>query len=253
MRIILQKRDISIFRELAASRFLTVPQISNLCFNGKVEATKKRLQKLKNCAYLESERILWGCPPCVWLRPKAATFIDHRLKRRPATSPAIATLQHEIAVRDFRTAILVQQKNSNSTLEECSIAPSALSFGSESWLRPDAFLSLGTPAPQHFFVEIDRGTESLCELMEKAEEYRRLLKAGVFARRCGSATTEYKKHPFRVLLLLSSERRQENLLTALSTQGFREFVLTTSVDRACKTPFGCIWRAPAGGTALRLL
>ncbi len=52
----LQERDLALFRNLFESRVMTAAHVSVLHFDGKAEATKKRLQRLKAAGFITERR-----------------------------------------------------------------------------------------------------------------------------------------------------------------------------------------------------
>jgi len=236
------------FDVLKGCHFLTLPQLSQLVFYSNTEATKKRIQKLRTAGYVHCQRLLPSAPSCVWLTRKAGRLVDAlNLRKGGFRAPPLACLEHEISVRDFRLRVLLEAARIGVVVTLASIDPNVIAFDLElTRHKPDAFFSLNGEPPLHFFVEVDRGTESVPVFIRKIKQYERVYKAGAFALRCGSPREEYKQHPFRVLCLFSSPARQETVLKALRQRGYRSFVLAAQFQDACGTPFGPIWTNPDG-------
>lgn len=216
-----------------------------------METARKRIQKLRRTAYLHSEKILSDQPACVWLSLAGMKIVvPNPGGRREAYRPAIATLQHEIAVRDFLTAF---RKNEIGIIETWSIDSNGIGFGKgQHRVKPDGFFTARIKSEsRHLFFEIDLGSEPLHRLTRRILAYRQFFKCGGFAERLGISAHEFKKHPFRVLTIFTSERRQKDFLANLEAEGLRNFVLAAPIETACSDPFGRIWTNCRGESGLR--
>src|SRR5690349_14639011 len=111
----LQGRDFSLLRSLFESRVMTTDHAAAIYFDGKNEAAKKRLQKLK-VAGLVGERPRRAFEPSVlFLTRKGLELLQEQgvLAQYPAFSlPALdrrarvsdLTIRHELEVMDVKTA-----------------------------------------------------------------------------------------------------------------------------------------------------
>src|SRR5690348_887111 len=111
----LQERDVTLLRDLFESRLMTSAHVAVLHFEGRGEAAKKRLQKLK-AASLIGERPRRASDPAVhFLTTKAITLLRAQgildgypklaqltLNKRAQVSAL--TVQHELAVMDVKAA-----------------------------------------------------------------------------------------------------------------------------------------------------
>src|SRR5918994_22326 len=112
----LQDRDLAIFRGLFESRLMTLGHISQLYFDGRSEAAKKRIQNLKSARYLgERSRRVYE-PSILHLRERAfielsasgkiseyPRFTWKQLHKRLQVSDS--TLRHELDVLKVKTSL----------------------------------------------------------------------------------------------------------------------------------------------------
>ena len=189
-------RGILRLRGLFESRVMTLAHITALYFDGKKEMTKKRLQKLK-AAGLIRERPRRVSDPSIlhltWmgylsLRDNGQVEDDSRLSpktftRRMRVSPL--TLSHEIAIGDALMAYTVALRdNERFKLLEFSVWPRRYSFIVDRAYRrvevqPDGYIRIldksdSEKSELHFFLEVDRGTETIERLAEKCVNYRNI-------------------------------------------------------------------------------
>src|ERR1035438_3208042 len=114
----LQDRDFALLRGLFESRLMTAAHVSSLYFDGRREATKKRLQKLKVEGLIGERTRRAYEPSLLFLSPKGLAVLKDRgvlaeypaltiaaLQKRVAVSPL--TLAHELEVMDVKVAFHV--------------------------------------------------------------------------------------------------------------------------------------------------
>jgi hypothetical protein len=115
-------------------------------------------------------------------------------------------------------------------------------------VRPDGYFRLTAPGspPLDFFLEVDRSTEALRILVEKARGYRAFYRTGGFARRSGGSPVDFNKYPFRVLMVFMTAERRNNVAELLlhDRPPIRSQVLLTTFAEAISDPFGPIWVTP---------
>jgi Replication-relaxation len=241
---LIQPRDMQVFAELNTCRFLSLPQLAQLCFNGNLETARKRLQKLRGAGYIECQRLLHAVPACVWMTAKASTLLGR--PRSHSHRPNLASLRHELVIRDFRMRLLLDAPEYGMDVETVRVQAEDISFNVRGCRhRPDAFLTLGGKTRKHYFLEIDLGTESIRVFTRKIEQYERLFKRGAFAARFDAPPGRYRDYPFQVLAVFDSPTRQERVLAALREDGYRHFLLAARLPEACATPLAEIWTSPA--------
>lgn len=266
----IQERDITLLRGLFESRVMTSAHIADVYFEGRKEAAKKRLQKLKG-AGLIGERPRRASEPAALhvTRPGLNLLRDHGvLAQYPAFSmPALEkrarvsdmTLRHELMVQDVKAAFYRAVRGSeNLSIAEFGTWPrlyefeSTTSDGSPVTVKPDGFIRInesgvGCELSEHtFFLEVDRSTESQDILASRAVSYLNYYKSGGFASRNRALQSAFKEYPFRVLMVFKTNRRRSNLAERLlqCTPPIRTHVCLATIDKVCVNPFGEIWIQP---------
>lgn len=234
MPIILQERDLSILHELAYCRFLTLAQISVLCFGGRTEAAKKRLQKLRKAGLIRKHSPnLFAFSIYMPASPASAALGNERGNRRfTRRTPSSATLQHEIALRDVRAYVYEAARVGHFSVEEFSIDSSQLAFEvGETVTRPDGYFALRRgDKVWRLFVEVDNGSEPYSTLLKRVAMYRAYFKTGGFANRCGGVQEEYRRYPFRLLIIFNSDKRSKALVAQNASLTVQGFVVVSSLQ-----------------------
>jgi hypothetical protein len=269
--VLLQPRDFALLQGLFESRVMTLSHIAALFFEGKDEAAKKRVQKLKAGGFIgerprrvnepgilfltrkgfataETEGLLSEFPKC-----SAASF-----EKRVAISPL--TLRHELDVLDVKASLVSAiQKTERFKVAEFCTWPLLHSFEASHpktkasvVVKPDGFIRIHEDDPdgglsEHtFFLEVDRSTESQEVLATKAHCYLDYYRSGGFAVSCGGERSAYKEFPFRVLIVCKSEERRDNAAKRLlqNNPPILTQVWVTTLGEISKSPLGEIWVRP---------
>ena len=269
----LQARDIALLRGLFECRVMTKDHATGLYFEGKGEAAKKRLQKLK-AAKLIADRPRKAFEPSILfltrdgldLLQKRGVLNDYpafdlpALDRRARVSDL--TIRHELEVMDVRTAFHAAIKSvANFTIAEFSTWPLLNEFmayrpgqdGMKVLVKPDGFIRIheteanGGKFERTFFLEVDRSSEVQDRLVAKVACYFEHYKSGSFAVRNGAPRDDYKQFPFRVLIVFKSAERRNNTAERLLQANlpiFKQVCLATLED-VIRDPLGAIWINPA--------
>jgi hypothetical protein len=111
----LQERDLAILQGLFESRLMTLTHVTHLYFNGRGEAAKKRIQRLKDDRYVRERARRVYQPSILHLSRRAFAELSSRgmlseypklawnqLEDRAKVSEL--TLRHELQVLDVKTA-----------------------------------------------------------------------------------------------------------------------------------------------------
>ena len=265
----LQNRDAEILRGLFDSRLMTLAHISALYFDGRQEAGKKRIQKLKAAGLIGERKRKVYEPSILFLTRQGFTLLTERgllegfpqmgwtsLQKRLQVSDL--TLRHELQVMDAKAAVgAALQRGDIFKLAEFSTWPVLFQFeasptrGSELLVKPDAFVRIrehaGKEIFEHtFFVEVDRSTETLDTLAQKALCYLDFYQRGGLAVRSGRPRSEYKDFPFRVMMIFKTDERRNN--TAEKLLAGNPPILTqvwlTTMREMLGDPLGRIWTRP---------
>lgn len=244
--IVLQPRDYDFLACLLDSRLMTLKQIAALQFEGRIEAAKKRLQKLQFAGLLlqrerrPQESGIYHLSREGYRILKAARTSEIEkdvgwaaIYRRQRISEFM--LGHELAVVDLKVAISAGLKQRPEfDLVEMSTLPDRYKFRAIDALpesggvrfrslvvKPDGFLHVREkreneePMDHYIFIEVDRGTESIGRILRKLRLYRQFYRKGGFALRRGATREEFNRFPFRVLTSFHSARRRDNVVQQL--------------------------------------
>ena len=277
-----QLRDFDILRGLFESRLMTQEQASRLYFDGKGEAAKKRLQKLKALRLIaERERRVYH-PAILYLTKRGFDCLAahgklsdyprlgwHQLEKRAQVSDL--TLSHEIDVMQVKTAFSVALRATGRfAVAEFSTWPMLYQFKASKPLqvgqygagdmvvKPDGYMRLHEPVrlpdgsasdeyDEHlFFLEVDRSTESQETLAMKAHGYRDYFQRGGLALRYGYKAEDYKSFAFRVLMVFRNAERRNNCaetLLRMNPPVLTQVWLATQED-VLRDPLGAVWMRP---------
>jgi len=263
-RLQIGERDIAVLRGLFESRVMMIAHASALFFDGHLEYAKKRLRLLKAEGLIaERERRpnepsvlrlsrdglrLLSENGCLIGYPKAAVA-----SRERRLSGSDLTLRHELDVLDVRAAFhLAAKKRGDVSVSRFSTWPLLHEFearGAEGrcLVKPDGFLRLESGGRSHaFFLEVDRSTETHDTLVSRASAYLDHYRSGGFARRNGSRADEFKKHPFRVLMVFKTAERRNNVAESLlrSPMPILSLAWLATLEEVRRNPLGAIWTVP---------
>lgn len=261
----IQVRDIAILHNLFLSRIMTQAHIAALHFSGKSEYAKKRLQHLKAAGYIAQRPRSIKEPAVLYLDRLGFKLLhDHgilsayphlsksALERRAKVSER--TECHELAVMDVKAA-MVPALQPLFHITEFSTWPLLHQFNVphprtrvNTTIQPDGYIRIreGDQCEYSFFFELDRGTEQLQVLYDKAICYLQFYRCGGFAERNGASRSDFGKHPFRVLIVVKTAERRNNLADRLinGNPPIRTQTWITTMDEVLANPLGSIWIRP---------
>jgi hypothetical protein len=226
------ERDLAIVRDLTRVRVATVRQLERLFFAGpsplsssrRCQQTLARLTSWRVVTRLErriggaragsagfvyaldtlGQRIAGRAGPAGGSRP-----------RRPWT-PSLAFLRHELSVTELYVRLVEVSRMAPFEIEAFDTEPGCWRLfsgpsGELIFVRPDAYARIGTEEfAEHWFVEVDRGTESSTALMRKCDRYREYWASGAEQRRRGVFP--------RVLWLVPDRRRFNQIVEVVGRQ-----------------------------------
>jgi hypothetical protein len=272
----LQERDLAILRGLFESRLMTLTHVTHLYFNGRGEAAKKRIQRLKHERFIRERARRVYQPSILHLSRRAFAELSSRgmlleyptlawnqLEDRAKVSEL--TLRHELAVLDVKTALSCAiRKISYYELIEFSTWPLLYQFQAAQpplpgtyhpgsvLIKPDGFVRLHEQATggdlfEHFFfLEVDRSTEPRETLARRVYGYQDFYRRGGLALRHGFTREDYKDFPFRVLMVLPNEERRNNMAERLlqNDPPALTMVWLTTFSEVTVDPLGAIWMRP---------
>ena len=252
---------------------MTVRHISTLYFGARREAARKRVQRLKHFGYLTMRRTKLYEPALYAITQKAFELL-HRQgllneypklrwtahERRFRVSDL--TLKHELAVMDVKEAFVAAAKAADIEILAFDTWPAMYQFkawrsssdaiNSEKVLaKPDGYIrikeSAGVAAKEYrFFLEVDRSTEALDTLLRRLSCYVDYYRSGGLAVRCGLSPSEFKRMPFRVLMVFRTAERRKGFIekAVLRKLPVRTFALLVTADEAVQNPFGAVQLRP---------
>lgn len=270
--ISLQERDLALLRGLFESRVMTTAHVAVLYFDGKREAAKKRLQKLKEADLIDERPRRRYERSVLFLARKGYDVLRDRgvlseypyigrssLERRSRVSDL--TLRHELEVMDVKSAFYSAIKKTGAftipafntwpLLDQFEVFRPARSM--PEIVRPDGLIRIRETEPdgkrfEHtFFVEVDRSNEIQDKLVSKASCYFEYYKSGGFAVRNRAPRDDYKKFPFRVLMVFKTAERRNNTAERLlqNMQPILTMIWLATFADVTADPLGPIWIRPA--------
>lgn len=184
-------------------------------------------------------------------------------QKRVAVSEA--TIRHELEVMDVKAAFTrAIRDRSDLSLVEFSTWPKLYEFRArrpitqngwthdhELLMKPDGFIRIHEHssdgiAEHCFFLEVDRGTETLATIASKALGYRDYYRQGGFAKRMDCDPTNPAKCPFRILFVSSNENRRRNILQSMLEQHppVRSMACHAITYKVINNPLGAVWCCP---------
>lgn len=268
--VAIQERDIAILRALFESRVMNIRHIAALFFGGREHAARKRLQRLR-MADLVAERPRKTFDRAVLFLTKAGFRLLHErglLRRYPQLTVAThakrarvsdITIRHELEVMDVKASLCAAiAKSDSAAVVEFTTWPQLIQFecspfGGAIVVKPDGRIRIeaagaeerGTSAT--YYLELDRSTETLATLVHRARCYVAHLKSGGFAAKSGGSRPDFRNQPFRVLFILKSKERRNNVAEALlgATPPIFTPIWLTTLDDITRDPLGAIWIRPS--------
>ncbi len=275
----LQPRDEAILRGLLDCRIMTIKHAAALHFDGRFEAAKKRLQKLQAAGFIAArprrvqDPAIFSLTRKGYMSLKDEGMLDPLLelgwaKMQKRIQVSELMLRHELAVMDVKSALAPAiEKQVNLTLKEFTVNPERHAFRvnqavvdfkklvgfRSTTVKPDGFIHLRQnqdmpkPLDHYFFLEVDRGTETLRRLVRKAKQYTQYYRNGGFAVKCGFSRKDFKFCPFRVLIVTQSAERRNNMAVKLLTvkTPLKNLIWLTTMNELQADPLGAIWIRPS--------
>jgi hypothetical protein len=264
----LQDRDLAILRGLLDSRVATIHHLSVLYFDGRLDAARKRVQKLKAAGVIH-ERPRRSTQPSIYcLNRRAFAVLEEngvlaeypkvgwaRLEKRARVSEL--TLKHELEVMDVKAALTAAVALAGHAVVVFSTWPKLFEFVARqpgtgtALVKPDGFIRIqGNDAEGRFedmfFLEVDRSTEEQEVLASRAACYRDYYESGGLANRFGRPRLEYKQFPFVVLMTFKTAERRNNTAERLllNHPPIRNQVWLSTLKEVTTDPLGAIWVKP---------
>ena len=244
----LSDRDRDILQFLARHRYATTVHLRRVYFTDHATLTAATRATVRVLDRLLTNRLIGRLERRIGGQHHgSAAYIWHldvageRLTRTPGATrrrlgdPSTTFLDHTLEVTDTHVHLLEATRTgpyalTNVQVEAEASRTFAASTGGTRVLRPDLFITLSTSDyDDHWYLEVDRGTESMPTLVAKCHAYEEY-------RRTGRAQAEHGVFP-RVLWIVPTEKRAESLrkVIAADTTLTDRLVVTTTPDRFLTT------------------
>lgn len=232
LRSMLTDRDMAILRSVFEHRFLTTRQICQLHFQAHasygsaIRACTRVLGRLRDHKLIHKLArpvggMGGGSASFIWAIDAAgdrllkSELAPEEVKRGRAFEPTPLFLAHTLAIADTRLTLEALGRSEQLELVQVSTEPHnwrpfVAKSGQAQTLKPDLFAVTATADfEDHWFIEIDRGTESIPTLIRKCEYYQRYHATGI----------EQDTHGVfpKVLWLVPTATRRERFSQALAT------------------------------------
>lgn len=242
---------------------------------GRLEAARKRMQKLKKAGLIRNRVQEYSEPAVMLLTKRGYEFLKHHgcLDGFPVITDSefesrfrvsALTLRHELAVMDVKAVLVGALSHLPSVrIVQCTTWPRLLQFSvsrplangygsNEVTVKPDGFLCIQERDAEgvlehNLFFEVDRGTESQRVFAEKAACYRAHYHRGGFAESRGGSRDDFEEYPFRVLGVFKTAERRNNAAERLLhlEPPIKKMVWLATATELLPNPLGAIWIQPA--------
>lgn len=251
---------------------MTAVHVAAFYFDGRREYTKKRLQKLKGAGLISERRRRVNEPSILFLTRKGFGLLTSQgqLSGYPPlggnsfvarANVSELTLRHELEIMDVKAAFhSALAKSERFSVEEFCTWPLLHQFetaspenGVDVLVKPDGFIRINEKEPdggvsEHTcFLEVDRSTETLDTLINRATCYLEYYRSGEFAVRNGASRSDFRDYPFRVVIVMKSAERRNNTAERLAQNNppILTQVWLTTLAEATTDPLGTIWIQPS--------
>ena len=227
-------RDMEILRLIREHRFLTTKQIQRLLFSDHASTGAAIRACIRVMTRLELRALIFklsrqiggihaGSGSYIWGIDDAgdrllrAESVAKDSKRQRTFDPSPLFLAHTLAVAETRVMLTEAAHRAELELVEVTTEPANWRTfvgrgGTTQTLKPDLHTVTALGAfEDHWFIEIDNGTESLPTVINKCQIYQRYFESG----REQKASGVFPK----VIWLMMDARRRSNLLAAIESDG----------------------------------
>ena len=264
-------RDRTIIRAVVRHGAMTRKQIGRLCFikpgggPASVQAVCRRLRLLAQRGYLKRYRlpVALGSGQYIYLPGKGAKPVlseeEQAIYRGSGgRARSAASLYHGLEVVDFYLALRETLQREGGTIQTWLTEREARyrfnRNGSEVPLTPDGYCLWALAREEgSFFLEWDRGTESLARLRQKVARYEEYYSAYTYREHLG----DIGLRP-RILLVVPNERRAHRVAKWIAAEREREHlaalptILVGVEQRVLGDILGYVWRTSRKDTLAKL-
>jgi hypothetical protein len=265
----LTKRDKAIVEAVHRCRLLRQDQLETLFF-GTRSAAQRVLVRLYDHGFLDRRfvPVLSGRSPTFYLLDRRGAELlraemgyDELSWHHSSKDLSSDFLEHTLAINDVRIAVtlaarqrdydLIEWKSESEVKADYDRVTIQTTRGGQRRVPivPDSYFLLQTPlgrAP--FFLELDRGTETLARFQTKIRAYLAYYASGGYEKRYGTTS-------LRVLTVTTSEARRDNLrASAEKLHGTNRFYFAALPDLQPETVLhGLIWHVAGDDTPCALV
>lgn len=249
--MVLQRRDEHLLTELGVMRIIDREMASVVVGFHSVRRANARLLQLTRGGLLRRffvGSIAHGRKAVYTLSPKGKDFVNAKLGGIHRGSERLIVgdlfVEHQTAINRIYMAV---KYHPTATARFIRWFVFRESISEAIKLTPDAYFEITAGgAVRAIFLEVDRGTEPLKIWQQKIACYIQLAISGEFARR-------FRQPQFRVLVVVTSERRLSNIRATVAKSTDKIFWLTTLEKINREGLWSPIWLRPAGDQRLSLL
>jgi hypothetical protein len=250
---LLSQRDQAVLQAIAEHRFFTTKQVEQLLFHNHAtpdsgaRCCRRMLARLERWGLLERPirrvgGLQAGSASSIWMLSSAGQRLRNLQAGRGAVGrvrePGERFIQHYLAIGEAHLALVTAARAGRLELLDLQIEPRCWRSytglgGQREVLKPDLFaVTASGEYEDHWFIEIDRATESLPTLLKQCQQYEAY-------RRSGSEQAASGLFP-HVLWVVPDNRRAIQLRAALtSARTFdRQLFKVTTLDELIETVTG---------------
>jgi hypothetical protein len=259
----LTQRDTDVLESIYSYRYLSISQVQRLHFPSE-QTTNRRVRLLADAGYIEDFHVPGIRERLVALKRKGADVVAERLrvaqeklgwKKRARTPTDTYFLQHFLSVNDFRIT-LVEACIRHEDLQLLGFIPEYLgtrtakggvrkhiqdvvsgisSSAAKVTHTPDGVFALQKEGKTAlFFLEWDRGTETIGRVIDMAHFFAAYLVGGGYRRYEEEFEVSQPFRGFRTLIVTTSKRRLQNIRQAggkIEPVEAQRFLWITTTDR----------------------
>lgn len=262
-RIIVQKRDTEIILAVYENRFLKRDQLERLFFNT-MSACNQRLFKLYQHKFLDRLflPVEIGSSQAVYALDRlGAQVVSANLGgpvswKRKENKVEYLFLEHTVGVSEFNVSLQVALRGRDDVgclfWKREAFLPKEMvqdpnHYENRLPVCPDAFFGLQLEdGRSFFFLEFDRGTETLTKFSKKLVAYQQYWRTGKYQER-------YNYKNFRVLTVTTGPERLNNLIRIAGNIGARNMFLFTTKELAERDILGPVWYRPTTSNPTTIL
>lgn len=219
----LDELDWQVLRSVDQLRLVTGTQLQRLHHGEDEAARKRRIRQMSRLTRMGLTMRLdrriggpeAGSYPSIYTLDRAALRLldPERSRTRSPWVPSTPFLAHHLAVSEVYVSLSESARRGEVELLDFSTEPSCwrswrTPLGVETDLKPDAHLIIGVDHDEaHWFVEVDRSTESIPRVTAKCRTYAAYWKTGIEESAAGVFP--------RVLWVVPNERRVDQVIKAI--------------------------------------